>query len=288
MVLAGAGAMDATAATRVAAPLRRATGGTYGGDERYRAYDAPVRAPRAAGPGCSSRSARRSPSRSAAGSSTTTSRSRSTTTSRSSCSSTPASSRARAVDLIIDDGFEPNVRRLPNGEQPAGIVFEQSPVEGTSLARGGIVTILVSTGQEERHRARRRRQAADGCGRDADASRARREERRRALGQALRHRDGAGSARRAPRSSRGRPCGSTTRRGRSRSPFRPSSVSTTPTALQQLQAAGFAVARTDVESDAAGGGRRQPGSEPDRRRRRRARPSTSPSRTARRRRRCRT
>ena len=33
------------------------------------------------------------------------------------------------------------------------------------------------------------------------------------------------------------------------------------TALQQLQAAGFAVARTDVESDAAGGGRRQPGAE---------------------------
>src|SRR6187401_484581 len=40
MVLAGAGAMDATAATRVAAPLGGTTGGTYGGDERYRAYDA--------------------------------------------------------------------------------------------------------------------------------------------------------------------------------------------------------------------------------------------------------
>ena len=39
MVLAGAGALDATAATRVAAPLG-GTGGTYGGDERYRAYDA--------------------------------------------------------------------------------------------------------------------------------------------------------------------------------------------------------------------------------------------------------
>ena len=41
MVLAGAGAMDATAATRVAAPLAGSSGGTYGGDERYRAYDGP-------------------------------------------------------------------------------------------------------------------------------------------------------------------------------------------------------------------------------------------------------
>ncbi len=45
MVLAGAGALDATAATRVAAPIAGANGGTYGGDERYRAYDAHDRAP---------------------------------------------------------------------------------------------------------------------------------------------------------------------------------------------------------------------------------------------------
>ena len=55
---------------------------------------------------------------------------------------------SQAVDLILDDGFEPKVRRVPNGEQPAGIVFEQSPVEGTGLAKGGIVTILVSTGKK--------------------------------------------------------------------------------------------------------------------------------------------
>ena len=90
----------------------------------------------------------RSRSRSAAGSSTTTSRSRSTTTSRFAVQQYTGIVESKAVDLIIDDGFEPKVRRLPNGDQPVGIVFEQSPIEGTSLARGGIVTILVSTGKK--------------------------------------------------------------------------------------------------------------------------------------------
>ena len=45
-------------------------------------------------------------------------------------------------------GFEPKVRRVPNGEVPLGIVFEQSPVEGTLLAKGGIVEIQVSTGKK--------------------------------------------------------------------------------------------------------------------------------------------
>ena len=51
MVLAGAGAIDATAATRVAAPP--STGGTYDGDERYRAYERPVPAGAASGRGSS-------------------------------------------------------------------------------------------------------------------------------------------------------------------------------------------------------------------------------------------
>ena len=53
-----------------------------------------------------------------------------------------------AVNLIIADGFEPKVQRLPSADQPVGIVFEQSPIEGTSLAKGGIVTIKVSTGKK--------------------------------------------------------------------------------------------------------------------------------------------
>ena len=55
---------------------------------------------------------------------------------------------SKAVNLIIADGFEPKVQRLPSSDQPVGIVFEQSPIEGTSLAKGGIVTIKVSTGKK--------------------------------------------------------------------------------------------------------------------------------------------
>ena len=95
MVLAGAGALDATAATRVAAPIAGADGGTYGGDERYRAYDATTVRRRNWWPWLIAARRWSSRSRSAAGSSTTTSRTRSTTTSRSPCSSTRASSRAR-------------------------------------------------------------------------------------------------------------------------------------------------------------------------------------------------
>ena len=90
MVLAGAGAMDATAATRVAAPLPRrqeghtaATSATARTTRRLPDGEAPGRGCSAARPW--------SPSRSEDGFSTTTSRSRSTTTSRSSSSSTRAS-----------------------------------------------------------------------------------------------------------------------------------------------------------------------------------------------------
>jgi serine/threonine-protein kinase len=53
----------------------------------------------------------------------------------------------KAVELILDDGFEPRVRRLPNGTVQAGYTFDQEPPAGTELAAGGIVTILVSTGK---------------------------------------------------------------------------------------------------------------------------------------------
>jgi eukaryotic-like serine/threonine-protein kinase len=147
MVLAGAGALDATAATQAAAPLAPATGGTYGGDERYRAYDGPPVRRRSVWPWLLALGAlvavvaggwflydnvqnqinNNKPLR---------------------VQQYTGIVESRAVDLIINDGFEPNVRRVPNGTQPVGIVFEQSPVEGTGLERGGMVTILVSTGKK--------------------------------------------------------------------------------------------------------------------------------------------
>ena len=147
MVLAGAGAIDATAATQVAAPLAPSSGGTYPGDERYRAYDGPPVRRRSMWPWLLGLGAlvavvvggwflydnvqnqinSSKPLR---------------------VQQYTGIIESRAVDLIINDGFEPNVRRLPNGAQPVGIVFEQSPAEGTGLERGGMVTILVSTGKK--------------------------------------------------------------------------------------------------------------------------------------------
>ena len=60
---------------------------------------------------------------------------------------------SKAVDLISADGFEPKVRRLPNDDQPVGIVFEQSPTEGTSLDEGRHRHDPRLDGQEERERA---------------------------------------------------------------------------------------------------------------------------------------
>jgi serine/threonine-protein kinase len=53
----------------------------------------------------------------------------------------------QAVRRIVADGFEPRPRRLPNGEVSEGIVFDQAPDPGTRLAKGSLVTILVSSGK---------------------------------------------------------------------------------------------------------------------------------------------
>ena len=148
MVLSGAGAMDATAATRVAAPLAPAsTGGTYGGDERYRAYDGPVARRRSPWPWLLALGALIAV---AIGGWFLYDN-----VQKQIDNNKPLVVKqytgileVRAVDLIISDGFEPKVRRLPSNDQPVGIVFEQSPVEGTGLAKGGLVTILVSTGKK--------------------------------------------------------------------------------------------------------------------------------------------
>ena len=252
MVLAGAGAMDATAATRVAAPLPPSTGGTYTGDERYRAYELRSPAVEAPGRGCSWLSRvvalggrRMVPLRQRSGSDR-----------REQAARRPAvhgHSRGSRRRPDHGDGFEPNVRRVPNGDQPAGIVFDQSPVEGTGLARGGIVTILVSTGKKNVT-------VPDVVGSqvtDAVATLTRAGLVAKSVGVASDKPSGTVTAqdpvfRHVPR-RRAQRSASTTRRGRSRSRFPPVVGLDYSAALQQLQAAGFAVARTDVESDQPAG-----------------------------------
>jgi eukaryotic-like serine/threonine-protein kinase len=55
----------------------------------------------------------------------------------------------KAVALIIEDGFEDRVRRVPNADVAKGYVIEQEPAPGTRLQKGSIVTINVSTGRPE-------------------------------------------------------------------------------------------------------------------------------------------
>jgi beta-lactam-binding protein with PASTA domain len=52
-----------------------------------------------------------------------------------------------AVKLVIGDGFEARVRRLPNADARSGYVYEQEPEPGTRLPKDSIVTILVSSGK---------------------------------------------------------------------------------------------------------------------------------------------
>jgi eukaryotic-like serine/threonine-protein kinase len=54
---------------------------------------------------------------------------------------------SKAVDLIVDDGFEPRVRRLPNAQTQPGYVYQQEPEPGIRQPKGSLVTILVSSGK---------------------------------------------------------------------------------------------------------------------------------------------
>ena len=54
-----------------------------------------------------------------------------------------------AVENITNDGFEPRVTMEPDDEVAEGYVFAQQPDPGTRLAKGSIVTVLVSTGKRE-------------------------------------------------------------------------------------------------------------------------------------------
>jgi eukaryotic-like serine/threonine-protein kinase len=52
----------------------------------------------------------------------------------------------QAVENIRADGFEPDVKRLPNAKQPPGVVYDQDPDAGQRQDKGNFVTIWVSTG----------------------------------------------------------------------------------------------------------------------------------------------
>jgi serine/threonine-protein kinase len=245
MVLAGAGALDATAATRVAAPLG-GTGGTYGGDERYRAYDAATVRRRNWWPWVIAAGAILAI---AVGGwflydnvQKQISENQPVTVQQ-----YTGIVESKAVDLIIADDLEPKVQRVPNGEQPVGIVFEQSPIEGTSLAKGGIVTIKVSTGKKTVS-------VPDVVGKqltDAVAALTRAGLNAKSVGVPSDKPSGTVTAQ-DPRSGTSLVEGASVRINYSTGPKQ---VAVPPvvgldysTALQQLQAAGFAVARTDVES----------------------------------------
>ncbi len=251
MVLAGAGAMDATAATQVAAPLAGSSGGTYGGDERYRAYDGPPVRRRSIWPWVLGLAA--VVALAVGGWLLYDNVQKQIDDSKPLVvQQYTGIVESRAVDLIVGDGFEPNVRRVPNSEQPAGIVYEQSPVEGTGLAKGGIVTILVSTGKKSVN-------VPDVVGKqltDAVATLTRAGLNARSVGVPSDKPSGTVTAQ-DPRAGTSLVEGATVRINYSTGPKQ---VAVPPvvgldysTALQQLQAAGFAVARTDVENSQPAG-----------------------------------
>jgi eukaryotic-like serine/threonine-protein kinase len=141
VVLAGAGALEPTAATRI---VRRTV--DYGGAERYRAYDAAVARERAWWPWLlglgailaiaiagyffydyvSDRLDEAEPV---------------------AVEQYTGLEELNAVNLIRGAGLEPKVIRLPNDETEKGFVFEQDPIEGTRLERGSIVVLQVSSGK---------------------------------------------------------------------------------------------------------------------------------------------
>jgi beta-lactam-binding protein with PASTA domain len=141
VVLAGAGTLEPTTATRI---VRRTV--DYGGAERYRAYDAAVARERAWWPWLLALAAilalgiagyffydyvgdRLDEAEPVAVEQYT------------------GLEEINAVNLIRGVGLEPKVIRLPNDNTPKGVVFEQEPIEGTKLERDSIVVIRVSSGK---------------------------------------------------------------------------------------------------------------------------------------------
>jgi serine/threonine-protein kinase len=155
---------------------------------------------------------------------------------------------AQAKALVRKRGFEPKVVFEPNADVPIGTVFSQEPVEGTNLGRGSPVTLRVSTGKPK--------VAVPGVvGKSlADAVAALANVKLDANPQNVPSDQPTGTVvAQAPRAGTVLVEGSRVRINVSKGPkqvFLPSVVGLTyDQASAQLQAAGFFVRRTDVESD---------------------------------------
>ncbi len=75
--------------------------------------------------------------------------------------------RALAVNQILDRDLVPRVRNIPNSDVEEGLVFAQSPTEGTKVEKQTVVTIDVSSGQARGDGPERRRPSRHRCGRRA-------------------------------------------------------------------------------------------------------------------------
>jgi eukaryotic-like serine/threonine-protein kinase len=145
MVLAGAGTAVTMAAPQ-APPRPRVA--TYGGAERYRAYDAPVSRRRSWWPWLIALAI--AVAAAIGGYVLYTSLQKQLDDAQPiAVGDYQGLLEPKAVDLIVENGFEPNVRRLPNADTPKQTVYEQNPSPGTKLSKGSLVTILVSTGAPE-------------------------------------------------------------------------------------------------------------------------------------------
>jgi eukaryotic-like serine/threonine-protein kinase len=246
VVLAGAGTLEPTTATRV---VRRAV--QYGGGERYRAYEAAVARERAWWPWLLALGAvlalvvagfvlyddirdRLEASKPVA------------------VEDYESLREQNAVNLIIGDGFEPKVRRLPNADTPIGVVYEQDPSPGTRLSKGSLVTILVSTGKKKV-------KVPDVVGerRDDAVELLTRRDLQPMVVEINSDKDEGVVTAQAPKSGTVLVEGSQVRINVSKGP-RPVAVPSVVSLLydqaaSQLQGAGFAVSRRDVESDQPAG-----------------------------------
>jgi len=147
MVLAGAGAIDETAATQLTPRRAPATpGGTYGGEERYRAYDGPATRGRSWWPWVLGLGALLAVA--VAGYFLYDKVQNQIDEGRPiAVGEYRGLLEKKAYGLIVAKGFEAKVRRLPNADTAIGVVYGQEPSPGQRLAKGSIVTILVSSGK---------------------------------------------------------------------------------------------------------------------------------------------
>ena len=247
-VLAGAGLTEPTAATQV---VRRTISSGYGGDERYRAYDASVARGRAWWPWLLGFGAILALA--VAGYFLYDNVQNQLEQSKPVAVGDYQGLReSNAVELIVGDGFEPKVRRLPNADTQVGMVYDQEPQPGTRLSKDSIVTVLVSSGKP-------RVRVPDVVGKKlADAVEQLSRADLDANAVEVNSEQAAGTiTAQSPRAGTVLVSGSTVRINVSKGP-KPLAVPSVigllyETAASQLQGAGFAVGRRDVDSDQAKG-----------------------------------